>query len=149
MGHPAPEAAALAHATLSLDRPWVPVSWAVVLAALMIWMASGPFELPESTRVELEVPWIELVAPGDRVSAFPDHFEWAPVPNADYYLIGAARVTPTGTEPLFRQPGEDHQVDLEFEPGARPPAGEYLWEVFAFGPDGIPMARGAGAFVVE
>ncbi|HMB68958.1 MAG TPA: hypothetical protein VKU85_06585, partial [bacterium] len=77
------------------------------------------------------------------------HFEWAPVPQASYYLIGAVRQTEGEPEPLFRQAGQSPEVDVEIEAGMSPGPGRYAWEVLAFGEDGLPVARGSGEFTVE
>jgi len=138
----------LEHAPVRLDRPWIPVAVAVGIAAVMLLLASGPFE-ERSGRYAMELPPIALVAPRDTLAAFPARFEWAPVDDAAYYLVGVARVDSGRVERLFRQQGRTNVLELQVEPGAGPPGGDYAWEVLAFGTNGLPSAKGTGSFTVR
>lgn len=104
-------------------RPWVPLVAAVVIGLLMIWLAGAPLE---SKPVAVGGA---LVEPTGDVDSFPGRFLWTPVDGADLYEITVGRV---GGEALFRQRGTTTVLDLEFDEGAAPPPGRYVWEVRAF-----------------
>lgn len=135
------------------NRPWIALTVAVVLSLLMLFLASGPFDVVVGNvgegQVRVEVPVIEVVAPPESVDAFPDRFEWEPVTGATYYLVGVAEDKDGVVTPLFRQQGGGPVLEVQFEGGERPPAGSYLWEVYAFGSEGVPIAKGGGRFAVR
>jgi hypothetical protein len=141
------------HAPVSPNRPWIALAVAVAMSLLMIALASGPFDAAVGNvgegQVRVEVPLIETIAPPESVDAFPDRFEWVPVPGTVYYLVGVAEENDGVMTPLFRQQGSGPVLDVQFEAGRLPPAGSYAWEVYAFGSEGVPIAKGGGRFVVR
>lgn len=136
----------MSQAVIRVSRPWVPVAVAAVVSAVLLALASGPFEPPATRTIAVEAPVIRLVSPVGTVSSFPVEFRWEPVTDTTYYLAGFARVTSVGTEPVYREQVESTILRLPSD--VRPGPGEYAWEVYAFGDDGFPMAKGAGRFRV-
>lgn len=136
------------HASVQVNRPWIPVALAVGIGAVMLLLASGPFDTPTG-RYTVALRGMDLVAPGDTVDVFPRRFEWTPVDGAAYYVIGVARVDSGRVDRLFRQQGRTNVLELQFDPETAPPPGHYAWEVLAFGKDGLPSAKGRREFVLR
>lgn len=144
-------------APVTPNRPWIALAVAAGMSLLMLALASGPFDEAvgnagprvEEGQVRVEVPLIEVIAPAESLAAFPDRFAWKPMAGTVYYLVGVAEEKDGVLTPLFRQQGSGAVLELEFETAERPPAGKYVWEVYAFGAEGVPIAKGGGTFVVE
>ncbi len=119
-----------------------PLAAAVVLAAAMLWLASGPFDTPPPPPGPAPIDLIEPVGP---VRSFPTRFAWKPVSGATLYEITVTHED-TAT-PLFRQRGPVAGLDLTIDKGSEPPPGRYVWEVLAA--DGRTLlARGTAHFEV-
>lgn len=122
-----------------------PIVVATGIAALMLWLAAGPFDPPAGGQ-GVSLPPLALVEPSGAVPSFPRRFTWRPLAGADTYEITV--VDAREGNALFRQRGSTAQLELQFDPGAEPASGAYAWEVLAYA-RGRPVARGEGRFTVQ
>ena len=125
---------------------WLPTGMAVVLSALMLWLAGGPLDLSKAGALAR----LELLIPAAELDAFPGRYEWRPVAGAEIYEISVARVAGPDVfqgELVFRQRGATPTLTLTIDEGASPGPGWYVWEVVALRAD-RPVAAARRSFHV-
>ena len=123
----------------------VPLAVATGLAALMLWLARGPFGAPAPAGT-VALGALTLLEPEGELARFPRRFAWEPLPGADGYEITVANEGERRT--LFRQRGATPVLTVAVEAAAEPPPGPYVWEVLALR-HSLPVARGVGRFTVR